>query len=113
MQSSTLTARTGAAPEEAWDGDITIQSEQITSDKSLDFVVNYSPAPWHAADDENQGRDFGTVKSGGGGTWRSLPMSEVYDPTSERTAVEHIEFLNSGLFGDWYGSSGRGTLVYS
>ena len=100
-------------PEGDWDWDITIQSEQITLDNSVDFVVNYSPAPWHAADVENQGRDFGTVISGGGGTWRSLPMTEVYDPTSEHTAVEHIEFFNGGLFGDWYGSSGRGTLVYS
>ena len=61
----------------------------------------------------NQGRDFGTVISGEGGTWRSLPMTEVYNPKSEHTSVEHIEFFNGGLFGDWYGSSGRGTLVYS
>jgi hypothetical protein len=101
-------------PSDKFDYDITIQSEFITSDGVLDFVVNFSPAPWHILDVPNQGRDVGIVISSHRGTWQSQTFFNTYD-ASESTTVEHIMYVNGGLYGDGYGSCGRpcGTLLFT
>jgi hypothetical protein len=101
-------------PTTGLDYDITIQSVRVTDDEAVDYVVNFRPAPWHVLDAPNQGRDHGTVISGQGGFWRSVAFYDPYGDGTEYTAVQHIEYLDGALLGDWFGSCGRpcGTLLY-
>jgi hypothetical protein len=92
--------------------DITIQSEQITGDGALDFVINFGFSPLTDPTGMNYGRDWGTVISGDGGTWKSLTFSDPYNE-DDYTSLEHIEVTEGNLLGDWYGSMGRGTLTYT
>jgi hypothetical protein len=96
---------------------IQIQSSDLTEDGAIDYVVNFSPAPWDLFDVPNQGRDHGTVISNHGGPWRSLPMVEVdsnFIKSSEHSSVESIQLVDGTLFGQWFGSCGRpcGTHIY-
>lgn len=102
-------------PRTGLDYDIRIQSVLITNDNAVDYVINYTPAPWHVLDAPNQGRDVGTVISGQGGMWRSVAFADPYGDGSEYTSVEFIRYENGALFGNYYGSCGRpcGLLVYS
>jgi hypothetical protein len=102
-------------PKTGLDYDIRIQSVLITDDDAIDYVVNYAPAPWHALDAPNQGRDWGTVLSGQDGSWRSVAFADPYGDMTEYTSVESIRFENGALFGSYYGSCGRpcGLLIYS
>lgn len=96
--------------------DIRIQSVLITNDDAIDYVVNFSPAPWDLFDAPNQGRDWGTVLSGHGGQWRSVAFADPYGgELNEYTSVEHIVYESGALFGSYYGSCGRpcGLLIYS
>lgn len=101
-------------PDSSIDFEISIQSVQITNDGAVDYVVNFRPAPWDLSEAPNQGRDHGTVISGQDGYWRSLAFWDPYGDGLEYTAVQHIEYLNGALLGDWFGSCGRpcGTLLY-
>lgn len=94
------------------DWDIVIQSKQITDDGALDFVVNFGISPLVGTAGTNYGRDWGTVISGDGGTWKSLTFTDLYSGDSY-TSIDHIEYTDGALLGDWYGSTGRGTLEYS
>ena len=102
-------------PRTGLDYDIRIQSVLITNDDAVDYVVNYTPAPWHVLDAPNQGRDRGTVLSGQDGSWRSVAFVDPYGDGNEYTSVETIRYENGALFGNYYGSCGRpcGLLVYS
>lgn len=96
--------------------DIRIQSVLITNDDAIDYVVNFSPAPWDLFDAPNQGRDWGTVISGHGGQWKSVSFADPYsEELNEYTSVEYIIHENGALFGSYYGSCGRpcGVLIYS
>ena len=102
-------------PKTGLDYDIRIQSVLITNDDVIDYVVNYTPAPWHVLDAPNQGRDWGTVLSGQDGMWRSVAFADPYGDMTEYTNVENIRYENGALFGNYYGSCGRpcGLLIYS
>jgi len=103
-------------PEDSeYDWDITIQSELITNDSALDFVVRYDPAPWDVLDVPNQGRSVGTVISGQGGLWKSVEFTDPYGDGAPYKSVEYIEYVNGALLGQWYGSCGRacGLLAYT
>jgi hypothetical protein len=98
-----------------FDWDITIQSELVTDDSALDFVVRYDPAPWHVLEVPNQGRSWGTVVSGHGGRWRSLEFTDPYGDGAPYRSIEYIEYVNGALLGQWFGSCGRpcGLLAYT
>jgi hypothetical protein len=102
-------------PKTGLDYDVRIQSVLITNDDAIDYVVNYTPAPWHVLDAPNQGRDWGTVLSGQDGMWRSVAFVDPYGDMIEYTSVESIRYENGALFGNYYGSCGRpcGLLIYS
>lgn len=102
-------------PTTEFEYDITIQSVDITNDGAIDYIVNFAAAPWHLLDVPNQGRDYGTVISWHGGQWGSLTFTDPYGGGDLYTSVEHIEYFNGALVGDWYGSCGRkcGKLIYS
>lgn len=97
------------------DYDVRIQSVLITNDDAIDYVVNFTPAPWHVLDAPNQGRDWGTVLSGQDGMWRSVAFADPYGDMTEYTSVESIRYENGALFGNYYGSCGRacGLLIYT
>lgn len=101
-------------PTTEFEYDITIQSVDVTNDGAVDYVVNFAAAPWHVLDVPNQGRDYGTVISGHDGNWKSLEFTDPYGGGDVYTSVEHIEYFNGALVGDWYGSCGRpcGKLIY-
>lgn len=101
-------------PTTEFEYDITIQSVDVTNDGAIDYVVNFAAAPWHVLDVPNQGRDYGTVLSGHDGAWKSLDFTDPYGGGDVYTSVEHIEYFNGALVGDWYGSCGRpcGKLIY-
>ena len=111
---SELLASTADIPNTDLDYDITIQSVDLTDEGAIDYVVNFSVAPWHVLDAPNQGRDHGTVISGHGGAWASLNFTDPYGGGEKYNAVEHLEYFNGALVGDWYGSCGRpcGKLFY-
>jgi peptidoglycan hydrolase-like protein with peptidoglycan-binding domain len=97
------------------DHQIVIQSELITSDTSLDFVVRFDSAPWDLVDNGNQGRSIGLVLANIDGAWKKLSFWDPYDPTLVYDSVEYVEYVNGALIGQWYGSCGRpcGLLAYT
>jgi len=100
-------------PDHEFDYDIRITSARVTNDDALDFIVNFTPAPWDCADVPNQCRDYGVIISGHGGNWRPLNFFDPYGDGVEYNGVQGVYLSNGALLGGWWGSQGRGTLLYS